>query len=135
MHAINTSTNTAGVPIGGFSNSYSIAITPNGATAYVTNFDIDTVTPFGTSTNTVKSSIPVRYEPLGLAITPNGSTAYVTSALDAFPPTRRRHYTIDTATGTTGTPIVGVGGHFQSPLPSHPTALPPTWREAMPSPR
>ena len=109
---INTSTNSAGVPIGGFSNAYSIAITPNGATAYVTNRDIDTVTPIDISTNTIGSSIPVGYEPLALAMAPSGSTAYVTSSLDVVPPTDGGITPIDTEIGTTGTSIVGVGGHF-----------------------
>ena len=75
---INLATNTAGTTIqlsttGGFT---SIAITPNGATAYVTQ-DIsneigNTVTPIDLATNTVEPAIAVANQPFGIAITPDG---------------------------------------------------------------
>ena len=110
---INTSTNTAGVPIGGISSdALSIAITPNGTTAYVVNRDIDAVTPINTSTNTIGSSIPVGNEPYGVAVTPSGSTAYVATQGYIVPPQEIAPASItpiDTATDTTGTPIVVSG--------------------------
>jgi YVTN family beta-propeller protein len=105
------------VPIGGFSSgpSGSIAITPDGTTAYVVNEDIDTVTPIDTSTNTVGSSIPVGYQPTAVAVTPGGSTAYVATSFHIVTP---QDYTlssltpIDTATDTTGTPIPTNDGFY-----------------------
>ena len=55
----------------------SIAITPNGQTAYVANDGSNTVTPITISTNTAGSAITVGSDPWGIAITPNGQTAYV----------------------------------------------------------
>ena len=46
-----------------------IAITPNGATAYVTNNGSNTVTPINTTNNTVGAPITVS-TPYGIAITP-----------------------------------------------------------------
>ena len=111
VRPINTSTNTAGVPIGGFSDARSIAITPNGTTAYVANRDIDTVTPIDTSTNTIGSSITVGYQPTAVAVAPSGSTAYVATSIAPQDFTDGGITPINTTTGTTGTPIVGVG-HF-----------------------
>ena len=57
-----------------------VAITPNGTTAYVTNFGDGTVTPIDTATNTAGTPIAAGAHPYGIAITPNGATAYVTNA-------------------------------------------------------
>jgi YVTN family beta-propeller protein len=65
-----------------------IAITPNGTTAYVANTDDGTVTPIRTATNTAGPPIPVGSGPFDIAITPNGNTAYVlNSAGDTVTPT------------------------------------------------
>ncbi|MFL5907807.1 MAG: hypothetical protein ACJ75Z_09470, partial [Solirubrobacterales bacterium] len=47
-----------------------IAITPDGATAYVTNFGSGNVTPIATATNTAGTPITVGDRPAGIAITP-----------------------------------------------------------------
>ena len=54
-----------------------IAITPNGATAYVANSSRNTVTPIDMATNTAGTPISVGTDPEAVAITPNGTTAYV----------------------------------------------------------
>ncbi len=75
---IDTATATSGAPIAAGSQSGSIAITPNGKTAYVVNQN-DAVTPINTLTNTAGVPIPVGSSPEGIAIAPNGKTAYVTN--------------------------------------------------------
>ena len=73
-----------------------IAITPDGATAYVANLGADNVTPIDIATNTAGTPIAVGDSPCGIAITPDGATAYVTNAgADNVTP-------IDTATNTAG---------------------------------
>ncbi len=58
-----------------------VAITPNGAFAYVTNsgwpVGSNSVSVIDTRTNTVVATIPVANFPVGVAITPNGAFAYV----------------------------------------------------------
>lgn len=100
-----TATNAVGTPIATGGAPVGIAITPNGATAFVTNDSFaNTVTPIDTATNTAETPIPVGSTPDSIAITPNGATAYVVnSASNNVTP-------IDTATNTAGTPIaVGPG--------------------------
>ena len=76
---IDTASNTVvGDPIvvGGFPSS--IAITPDGKHAYVTNFN-SSVSVIATATNTVVATIAVGFFPNGIAITPDGKHAYVTN--------------------------------------------------------
>ena len=49
---------------------HAIAFTPDGKTAYVTNFGSGTVTPIATATNTAGTPIPVGDGPDAIAITP-----------------------------------------------------------------
>jgi DNA-binding beta-propeller fold protein YncE len=100
---INLATNTLGAPITGITLPEGIAITPNGATAYVTDPYDSTVTPLQTATNSPGTPITVTGgsradQPLSIAITPNGTTAYVTSGNSIVWP-------INLATNTVGTPI------------------------------
>jgi YVTN family beta-propeller protein len=100
---VDTTTNTAGTPITGFALPVGIAITPNGATAYVTDSFDKTVTPIDLATDTPETPITVTGgssadTPAAIAITPNGATAYVTSGNTLVWP-------INLATGTVGTPI------------------------------
>ncbi len=53
-----------------------IAITPDGKTAYVGNWNPGTVIPIRTATNTAGPAIRVGNNPQGFAVTPNGKTAY-----------------------------------------------------------
>jgi YVTN family beta-propeller protein len=80
-----------------------IAITPNGATAYVADFAGNAVSPINTATNAAGTPIRVARGPGLLAITPDGVTAYVTSRSGSVS-------LINTATNTTGTFIrLGAG--------------------------
>ncbi len=48
----------------------SVAITPDGAFAYVTNFNSNDVSVIATASNTVVATVPVGTLPTGVAITP-----------------------------------------------------------------
>jgi YVTN family beta-propeller protein len=110
---IATATNTAGAPITVGRGPIGIAITPNGKTAYVTNYIADTVTPIATATNTAGAPITVGRGPIGIAITPNGKTAYVTS----FEPGVVTP--IATATNTAGAPITVADPEAIAITPKH----------------
>jgi YVTN family beta-propeller protein len=60
---------------------FGIAITPDGAFAYVINRSINTVSVIDTSNNTVASTLNLGFQstPIGVAITPDGAFAYVTN--------------------------------------------------------
>ena len=88
------------IPVGQYPAG--VAITPNGAFAYVANFNSNNVSVIDTATNTVTATVTVGTNPLGVAITPNGAFAYVTNfASNAVS-------VIDTVTNTV-TASVGVG--------------------------
>ena len=78
---VNTATDAVGAPIAVGTAPSAIAITPDAATAYVTDEGTTTapgsVTPIDLSTNTAGSPITVGSGPDAIAITPDGSTAYV----------------------------------------------------------
>ena len=74
---IRTATNTALKPIAVGQDPRALAITPDGTTIYVTNYQSGTVTPIRTATNTALAPIRVGRNPLAIAITPDGKTAYV----------------------------------------------------------
>jgi YVTN family beta-propeller protein len=78
---IDTATNHAGTPINVGAGPNGIAITPDGRTAYVANFDSDTVTLIDTATNTPATTLTGFDRPSAIAITPDGSTAYVANWL------------------------------------------------------
>jgi YVTN family beta-propeller protein len=72
----------------------SLAVTPDGTRAYVTNSGDDTVSVIDLATGTVVSTLAVGDGPAGIAITPDGRHAYVNNAtartisvldLDTFP--------------------------------------------------
>ena len=77
-----------------------IAITPNGATAYVSGaYQSGGVAPVNLTTDVIGTTIAAATQGGALAITPNGSTVYVVDPSDdAVTP-------ISTATNTAGTPI------------------------------
>jgi YVTN family beta-propeller protein len=82
-------------------NPTGIAITPNGARAYVTNFADNTVSVIDTASNTVVGSpISVGSGPAGVAITPNDLSAYVANFVS------NTVSVIDTATNTVITTIL-----------------------------
>jgi len=96
---IRTATNTALKPITVGQDPRAMAITPDGATIYVTNYQSGTVTPIRTATGTALAPIRVGGNPWAIAITPDGKTAYVA---DTQPGTVTP---IRTATNTTLAPI------------------------------
>jgi YVTN family beta-propeller protein len=75
MHLIDTTSNAVtDVPIG--PGSADVAITPNGAFAYVSAVD-NTVRVIDTGTNLLVATVPVGQTPSGIAVDPNGTFAYV----------------------------------------------------------
>src|SRR5580693_4432391 len=72
-----TATNTALAPITVGQDPRALAITPDGKTIYVTNYQSGTVTPIRTATNTALAPVKVGGNPWAIAITPDGKTAYV----------------------------------------------------------
>jgi YVTN family beta-propeller protein len=80
VSVIDTASNivTTMVPVG--LSPSGVAITPDGAFAYVANFDSDNVSVIDTATNTVTTTVTVGEEPVGVAITPDGAFAYVTNS-------------------------------------------------------
>ena len=80
VSVISTSTNTVVKTISVPCYPLGIAITPNGAYAYVTNYKNNTVTIIDTFNNKIVGSpIAVGTEPVDVAITPNGLFAYVSN--------------------------------------------------------
>jgi YVTN family beta-propeller protein len=70
------------VAVGG--SPFTVAITPNGALAYVTNADTtssvsSTVAVINTATNSLVTFVTVGTQPHGVAITPDGAFAYVSN--------------------------------------------------------
>ncbi len=115
---IDASTDTAGTPITVGSEPSSVAITPNGTTAYVVNLASSTVTPIDIATNS--AGIPISLNTTltstpgpQIAITPDGTTAYVVTRNNTLVP-------IDTANNITQTPIpVGPFGPEPSAIAIH----------------
>lgn len=95
VSVISTASNTviAAIPIPTDFEPYSVAITPNGARAYVTNPE-GAVTVIDTATNTVVTTISLAMGFYGIAITPDGTRAYVTN------PNNHTISVIDTGTNT-----------------------------------
>src|SRR6266478_4146409 len=71
----------ATIPVGQYPAG--VAVTPNGAFAYVANFNSNSVSVIDTATNTVTATVGVGINPLSVAITPNGAFAYVTNYTSA----------------------------------------------------
>ena len=76
---LDTATNTAGTPIPVGSRPWAVAFSPNGATAYILDRVLATVTPVSVATGTLGApiAIPGGNTPEDIAITPDGKTAYV----------------------------------------------------------
>ncbi|HEV7773721.1 MAG TPA: PKD domain-containing protein [Conexibacter sp.] len=99
-------TGVAGSPLALGGRLWGVAITPDGATAYVAGEGTNDVIPVDTATDTAGTPIPVGSMPRTIGITPDGSTAYVANyGSNTVTP-------IDTATNTAGAPIaVGLSPH------------------------
>src|SRR5688572_19372268 len=85
VSVIDTATNTVTttVPVGSFPSD--VAITPDGAFAYVVNRgfgDPSDVSVIDTASNTVTATVAVGRRPTRIAIMPDGAFAYVTNLFD-----------------------------------------------------
>jgi YVTN family beta-propeller protein len=84
-------------PVGtivGLASPYHVAISPDGARAYVTNRANSSVSVIDTVNNSVIQTIKVGQDPWGVAVHPDGSPAYVTHNKDTSV------WVIDTATNS-----------------------------------
>lgn len=104
--AIDTSTDKtlASVPIGAidwgnqlYLEYGGLAVSPDGARAYATNFASSSVSVIDTASKKVVRSVPVGSEPVAVAVSPDSSTAYVANAFS------NSVTVIDTQTFTTHT--------------------------------
>jgi len=71
-----------------------VAITPNGAFAYVGNTCDSTISVINTATNTVVATVAVGSQPQNMALTPDGALAYTSNFMTG------NLSVIDTATNT-----------------------------------
>ncbi len=98
---ISTATNTPGPPIhAGIPVTEVIAITPDGKTVYVTNYEgrpVGSIVPISTATNTAGPPIHIGSAADALAITPDGKTLYAATQNTVIP--------ISTTTNRAGKPF------------------------------
>jgi len=102
MDTVSMATNAKTANSGGanLKNPTNIAVTPDGATAYLANSGANTVTPVTLSNNSAGSQITVGSKPpTGIAITPNGATAWVADG------TNNTVVPVTVSTNTAGTAI------------------------------
>ena len=96
-------TNTPGTAIPVGDTPLGVAVTPDGATAYVTNAGSDTVTPIDVATNTPGTPIPVGDGPLGVAVTPDQAPV---AALTVAPAPAGSPTTLDASASTVAFGII-----------------------------
>jgi len=115
VQAVNANTVTATVTVG--SGPSGVAVTPNGAYAYVANYASGSVSVLSTATNTVTATVTVVSKPTGsictclsgdLAVTPNGGYAYVANSGGTTVSVITMATNTVTATVTVGSEPVGV---------------------------
>jgi uncharacterized protein (TIGR03437 family) len=109
---ISTSSNTLVNTILVGTSPVQIAITPNGATAYVANQGSNNVSVINTATRTVVGNVPVGTKPVGIAVTRDGSKVLVANRSSA------NISVISTASNTvvaTWTALAGPNGMAMSP--------------------
>jgi len=82
VSVIDTTTYTVITTVGVGANPHYIAITPNGAYAYVTSWLYNNVYVINTTTNAVIATIPVGTHAQGAAVSPDGAKVYVTNSGD-----------------------------------------------------
>ncbi len=114
----------ATIPVGQYPAG--VAITPNGAFAYVTNYNSNSVSVIDTATNTVTATVTVGTGPWGIAITPNGAFAYVTNYTShnvsvISTTTNAIVASVPVGDGLTGSPAWGVAITPPRPWPLHRT--------------
>src|SRR5260370_11724356 len=101
----------ATIPVGQYPAA--VAITPNGAFAYVANYNSNSVSVIDTVTNTVTATVMVGTGPWGIAITPNVAFAYMTNYTShnvsvISTTTNAVVASVPVGDGLTGTPAWGV---------------------------
>ena len=116
VSVIDTATNTVAATVQVGIGPQGVAITPNGAFAYVANFDSNNVSVIDTATNAVVATVPVGIGPFGVAVAPSGAFAYVT----AFDSCAGSVSVIDT---TANSPTVNTVVATVSPLGGCPTGV------------
>ena len=116
ISVIDTATNTVAATVQVGIGPQGVAITPNGAFAYVANFDSNNVSVIDTATNAVVATVPVGIGPFGVAVAPSGAFAYVT----AFDSCAGSVSVIDT---TANSPTVNTVVATVSPLGGCPTGV------------
>ena len=95
---------TSTIPVGQYP-AYA-ALTPDGATLYVSNLVSDTVSVVSTGTNSVTTTISGFASPQGLTASSNGQELYVTDSSGVV-------YVVNTTSNTiSGSPISTNGGPF-----------------------
>jgi len=101
---ISTATNTVVNTIAVRTYPIAVAITPNGASAYVVNNGqgSNSVSVINTATGTVVADIQVGFDPRGVAITPDGAFVYVSNRISNDVPV------INTGTNTVAATVSGV---------------------------
>ena len=99
--------------ITGLSEPFGVAVTPNGAYAYVANDDSGTVSVISTATNKVTATITVGSSPYDVAVTPNGTYAYVVNFDSA---------TVSVINVVSGSECVAIS-HFNSEANTNPRTL------------
>jgi len=112
VSVISTATNTVTSTIQVGRHPSGLAITPDGSTVYVTNFDDYTVSVISTATNTVIATIPVGGQPYRVVVTADGSRALVANRNTEYDRPANLSV-IDTATNTVVS-TVGLGSSYPS---------------------
>jgi YVTN family beta-propeller protein len=77
VSVIDTASNSVVTSIAVGSSPTDVAVSPNGALVYVSNFGSGTVSVISTATNAVVDTITVGPDPYGVVFSPDGSRAYV----------------------------------------------------------
>ena len=80
VSVIDTSTNAVTTTVPLSAEPQGVTFTPDGQTAYVTNYTGSSVSVISTSNNAVTGTIGVGTGPYGVAVSPSGLTAYVTNS-------------------------------------------------------
>ena len=80
VSVIDTSINTVVATLAAQDTPWGVAITPDGARAYVTNSQSSSVSVIDTLSNSLVANIVVGNGPTGVAVTPDGTRAYVANS-------------------------------------------------------
>lgn len=79
LKVVDVATNTLVASVPGGNNAYAVTVSPNGARAYMSNFDTNSVAVIDTVANAVIASVTVPAGPQELIVDPSGTRTYVAS--------------------------------------------------------